>query len=356
MRRKLILPLLCAGMLVAQDLPPDIVPPFVVTTERVVAPVTVFDREGSFVNGIKPEQFHLYDNGKEQNIQVDESFEPISLVIAIESSSHVESILPQVQKIGNMVAPLIIGDQGEAAVVAFDSRVRTLQDFTTNPDLITQSIKKIQPGSNANRIVDAAVEGARMLTHRPQNRRRIMLIISETRDLGSESRAREALIDLQLGNIVLYGVDMSRLISTIMAPPNEPRPLSQPPTAYTLPGGVPSTPTTVAQATGGNGGRAEFMPLMLEVLKDVKYIFKNNPIELFTKGTGGGEFAFYRNRGLEEAVQKIGEELHSQYILTYSPNNKLEGGFHEIKVEVEGRPDVRRVVTRPGYWMAAKPG
>jgi VWFA-related protein len=356
MRRKLTLPLLCAGMLMAQDLPPDIIPPFVVTTERVVAPVTVFDRDGGYVNGIKPDQFHLYDNGKEQNIQVDESFQPISLVIAIESSSHVESILPQVQKIGNMVAPLILGDQGEAAVVAFDSRVRTLQDFTNNPDLVTQAVKKIQPGSNANRIVDAAVEGARMLTHRPQNRRRIMLIISETRDLGSESRAREALIDLQLGNIVLYGVDMSRLISTIMAPPEEPRPFSQPPTAYTLPGGVPSTPTTVAQTYGGNGGRAEFMPLMLEVLKDVKYIFKDNPIELFTKGTGGGEFGFYRQKGLEEAVQKIGEELHSQYILTYSPNNKLEGGFHKIQVEVERRPEVKRVVTRPGYWMAAKPG
>ncbi|HLI86777.1 MAG TPA: VWA domain-containing protein [Bryobacteraceae bacterium] len=356
MRRKLILPLLCAGLLLAQDLPPDVIPPFVVTTERVVAPVTVFDRDGNFVNGIRPEQFHLYDNGKEQNIEVDVSFQPISLVIAIESSSHVDAILPQVQKIGNMIAPLVIGDQGEAAVIAFDSRIRTLQDFTSNPDQITQAIKKIQPGSNANRIVDATVEGARMLTHRPQNRRRILLLISETRDLGSESRAREALIDLQLGNIVFYGVDMSRFVSTLTAPPEEPRPFSQPPTAYSLPGGVPSTPTTVAQTYGGNGGRAEFMPLMLEVLKDVKYIFKNNPIELFTKGTGGSEFSFYKQRGLEEAMQKIGEELHSQYLLTYSPNNKLEGGFHQIQVEVDGRPDVKRVVTRPGYWMAAKPG
>src|SRR5262249_1056942 len=164
-------------------------------------------------------------------------------------------------------------------------------------------------------IVDAAVEGARMLTHRPQNRRRIILVISETRDLGSESRAREALIDLQLGNIVLYGVDMSRFVSTLTAPPNEPRPFSQPPTAYTLPGGLPSTPTTIAQTYGGNGGRAEFLPLMLELLKDVKYIFKDNPIELFTKGTGGGEFPFVRQRGLEEAIAKIGEELHSEYVI-----------------------------------------
>lgn len=356
MCRTFILSLLCVSLLAAQDLPPDVVPPFVVTTERVVVPVTVFDREGGFVNGIPPERFRLYDNGKEQNIQVDVSYEPISLVIAVESSSHVEAILPQVQKIGNLIAPLVIGDQGEAAVVAYDSRVRTLQDFTSNPDLITQAVKKVSPGSNNNRIVDAAVESARMLSHRPQNRRRIILMICETRDLGSESRAREALIDLQLGNIVFYAVDMSRFVTTLTAPPEEPRPLSQPPTAYNLPGGVPSTPTTVAQTFGGNGGRAEFMPLMIEILKDVKYIFKDNPVELFTKGTGGSEFGYVRQRGLEEAIAKIGDELHSQYIITYSPNNKLEGGFHQILVEVERRPDVKKVLTRPGYWLAAKPG
>src|SRR3974390_708425 len=99
MPKNLVLSLLCAGLVAAQDLPPDIVPPFVITTERVVVPVTVFDRDGGYVNGIRPEQFHLYDNGKEQNIEVDVAYQPISLVIAIESSSHVEGLLPQVQKI-----------------------------------------------------------------------------------------------------------------------------------------------------------------------------------------------------------------------------------------------------------------
>ena len=45
------------------------------------------------------------------------------------------------------------------------------------------------------------------------------------------------------------------------------------------------------------GCSAEFIPLMVEVLKDVKAIFKDNPVELFTKGTGGSEFSFYRQQG-----------------------------------------------------------
>ncbi len=347
---------LLASVLLAQSRnePTEVPPPFRVSTDLVVAPVTVFDRSGSYVNGIQPEQFHLFDNDKEQNIHVDITYQPISLVIAIQANSHVESILPQVQKIGNLITPLVIGDQGEAAVIAYDSRIRRLQDFTSDPEKITRAVKSITPGSAANRMIDAVSDAGRMLDSRQKNRRRIILLIGETRDLASEGRARETLIGLQLANIVFYAVDMSRFISSLSAPPNQPRPQQQPPAAFPLPGGVPSTPTTVAQTYGLDGGRAEFLPLMVELFKDAKAIFKDNPVELFTKGTGGSEFSFYRQKGLEEALQKIGEELHSQYLISYTPNNKEEGGFHHITVGVGGRSDVAKVQTRLGYWLAAK--
>ena len=353
---RLFVIILLAAVLLAQsrDDAVEVPPPFRVSTDLVVAPVTVFDRAGGYVNGIQPEQFHLYDNDKEQNIHVDIAYQPISIVIAIQANSQVDSILPQVQKIGNLITPLVIGDQGEAAVIAYDSRIRKLQDFTSDPDKITKAVKTITPGSTSNRMIDAVVEAGRMLDARPRNRRRILLLIGETRDLSSESRARETLIGLQLANIVFYGVDMPRLLTTLNAPPAQPRPEQQPPASRPLPGGVPSTPTTVAQTYGLNGGRAEFLPLMVELFKDVKAIFKDNPVELFTKGTGGSEFNFYRQRGLEEAIQHIGEELHSQYLISYNPSNKEEGGFHRITVEVAGRREVARVQTRLGYWLAAK--
>ncbi|HEY1239679.1 MAG TPA: VWA domain-containing protein [Bryobacteraceae bacterium] len=346
---------LVGSLLLAQsrDEPVQAPPPFRVSTDLVVAPVTVFDRSGNYVNGIQPEQFHLFDNDKEQNIHVDIAYQPISLVIAVQANAQVQSILPQVQKIGNLITPLVIGDQGEAAVVAYDSRIRKLQDFTSDPEKITRAVKSIMPGSRSNRLIDAVVDSGRLLDSRPPNRRRILLLIGETRDLSSESRAREALIGLQLANIVFYAVDMSRVVSTLTAPAEPARPIQQPAAAYPLPGGNPSTPTTVNQTFGLNE-RAQFLPLMIELFKDVKAIFKDNPVELFTKGTGGSEFSFTRQRGLEEAISKIGEELHSQYLISYNPNNKEEGGFHHITVAVGGRPEVARVQTRLGYWLAAK--
>jgi hypothetical protein len=56
---------------------------------------------------------------------------------------------------------------------------------------------------------------------------------------------------------------------------------------------------------------------------------------------------------LERAIAEIGTEIRSQYILSYSPNNKVEGGFHTIRVTVDV-PGMR-VRTRRGYWMAGVP-
>ena len=110
-------------------------------------------------------------------------------------------------------------------------------------------------------------------------------------------------------------------------------------------------PTSVAQYTGWNNGNV--VPVFVEIFKQVKAIFIDNPTEVFSRYTGGKEYSFLSQGALERAVLDIGEELHAQYLLSYNPNNKLEGGFHEIRVEVD-RPDLK-VRTRPGYWMAGKP-
>ncbi len=360
MIRPILLTFVC-GLMIAQtpqQQPPQPAPDpaqpatvFKGGVEVVQAPVLVFDRDGNYVDGLQPHQFHLFDNGKEQNINIDVAYQPISLVICLQSNAHVEGILPQVKKIGGLIAPLLIGDQGEAAVIAFDSRVRTMQDFTSDSEKITKAVKGLTAGSYANHMIDAVSAATRMLRTRPLNRRRIILYIGETRDIASETGLREALLELQYANVMFYPVDMSRMFSTLSAKPDPGRQDNRPPAMHPMPSGVPATPTSVAQMYGiGGGGRAEFIPLMVEIFKDVKAIFKDNPVEAFTKGTGGTEYTFYKQRGLEDAIQKIGAELHSQYFVSYTPNNKNEGGFHTLEVTV----GAYKTQTRPGYWLGTK--
>jgi VWFA-related protein len=269
----------------------------------------------------------------------------------------VQGLLPQVKKIGGLIKPLLTGDQGEVALIAYDSRVRRLQDFTSDADKISQAMEKIQPGSDANHLIDAVSDATRMLRSRPQNRQRIVLLIGETRDLYSEMKMREAMIDLQLANVVFYAVDMSRFLTSLTAPTPAPRWENRPAAtagAASIPVGMAVTPNMVVNATGAEGQRAEFMPMMIELFRDAKAIFKDNPVEAFTKATGGTEYGFHSQRTLEEAIQRLGEQLHSNYMISYTPNNRTEFGFHKIEVDVPDRRDVKRVQTRPGYWIGQR--
>jgi VWFA-related protein len=236
--------------------------------------------------------------------------------------------------------------------MAFDHRFRWLQDdFTSDPDKIESALKKMTPGSGSSRMIDAVIESVRKLRSRPGNRRRILLLISETRDKGSEGKVRDALMDIQMNNVSVYSVDISRMMAGLTSHPPDPRPDTLPPAMHPIPTQVPATPTTVMQTTGSQGSSAQFVPLLVEIFKGTKAIFVDNPVEVFTQGTGGTEFSFGKQKGLEEAIEKVGNEIHSQYLITYSPNNTAEGGFHEIEVEVN-RANLK-VRTRPGYWLAS---
>ena len=119
-----------------------------------------------------------------------------------------------------------------------------------------------------------------------------------------------------------------------------------------MPNGATATPNDLMQYNGtGN-----VLPAFVEVFRQAKAIFISNPAEVLTKYTGGKEFGFVSQRSLEEAIAGIGEELHSQYLISYRPNNLLEGGWHAIKVSVrqEGG-NLKEARTRPGYWLAGVP-
>src|SRR5947209_15226311 len=59
----------------------------VVPVNVVIAPTTVLDKSGNYVNGLSLDDFKLFDNGKPQRITQDIAFEPISLVVGVEASS-----------------------------------------------------------------------------------------------------------------------------------------------------------------------------------------------------------------------------------------------------------------------------
>jgi VWFA-related protein len=323
-------------------------PDFRTQVRIVMAPVTVTDRNGNIIEGLQPQDFRLYDNGKLQRITEDMTSHPLSLVVAVQANDQVEKILPQIQKIGSLLQSQVIGDDGEVAVVAFDHRVQTLTGFTSDPDKITAALKKMKPGSWSSRLNDATMESINLLKSRPATRRRVLLLIAEAGDKGSQVRPREVMSAAEFANVVIYSVDISKLMASLTATPITPATDNRPPGAVHLARGEVSTPTTETQMQLG-----DWTPLIKDIFIEAKGLIIKNPLQVFTAYSGGRQYSFMNQRALDHAVSDIGAELHSQYLLTYSPNNQETPGFHNIVVQVT-KPDLK-IRTRDGYYLAGTP-
>ena len=328
------------------DEPPENL--FKASTFNIIAPTLVTDKAGNIIDGLQPHDFRLFDNKREQDIHVDVTFLPISMVVAVEASARVDgTILNQIKKLGTLI-PEVAGDHGEVAVMAVDSRLRVLQDFTSDTDKIKAAVDKISAGNSSNRIIDAVDQSVYMLRHRPKENRKIVLLVSETRDQASEGRLKQTLMDANFANVVVYTVDISQLMVRLTERAPTPRPNPIDITANQTFAGRPPTPTTDAQNYGPS--QVQFLPVLTEIYKETKRIFVDTPSEAMAKGTGGAEFSFVKQKGLEDAIQRISTEIRSQYLITYAPNNKSEPGFHTIIVGIVDHPGYV-AKTRPGYWV-----
>jgi VWFA-related protein len=147
--------------------------------------------------------------------------------------------------------------------------------------------------------------------------------------------------------VLVYSVDISHLLASATRSAPYVRPPAIPAEAHQMPAGQVMTPTEQLQ----NTQTGNYIPMFVEIFKGIKGIFIDNPSTVYTKFTGGRQYSFATQRGLDQAITEIGEELHSQYLLSYTPDNQEDAGFHTINVWVKGRSDLK-IRARPGYYIA----
>ena len=83
-----------------------------------------------------------------------------------------------------------------------------------------------------------------------------------------------------------------------------------------------------------------------------KPIFKDSMI-YFARYSGGQSYQKWGKDTVQEALNHIATEIHSQYELAYAPTTPIEPGFHKIEVEVR-RPGAK-VRARAGWFYQGEP-
>ena len=343
-----------------QATPPEALAKISARVTLVSAPVTVRDSNGGMIHDLDEHDFVVTDNGVPQKItHFDVGGDPISLVLLVETSSRIDPFLPQLRKTGILLSEQVMGPEAEAAVIGFDASVKVLQGFTSSHDAVESVFSRLKTDESAIHLFDAMAAGVEMLSGRrkPANEspvpgRRVLLILSEALDTGSDSRLGEVLRRAQLENITIFSVALSTTRAELQAKPrdNAPTPIT-PPGTYGMPGPPGAVPTPGA----GNNPGFDLIALAQVLVEHTKSAATKRSLEVGAVATGGGYYPTYKGRSIESALDEIGGELHSQYMISYVPKSRSDGqdfGYHQISVSlVADKAQGKKITTRPGYYI-----
>src|SRR5258708_11266254 len=290
-----------------QQAPPQ--PKIVTRVTLVNTPVVVKDGKGELVNTLDAKDFEVTDNGVPQRItHFDLGGNPLSVVFVVETSTRITPLLPQINKAASVLTETVMGGEGEAAVVGFNDSVDKLQEFTTNRDLIEKTFRKLNTVTRGSKLYDAMAVGVEMLSGRPlptadaPGRRRVMLILSEATDVGSDTKLGAVLRRAQLSNVTIYAVGLSTTMAQLKEPPKDTTPRITPPGTFGRPGppGVPQTPDTQA-AEYGSGN---LLALAVWAVQHVKNKITDHALELAATATRGAHHATLKNTSCEQPVSE----------------------------------------------------
>ncbi len=265
-----------------------------VNTDLVVLNITVTDKSGAYVRGLKLADFKVYEDGKEISPRLISSFSvqeaPFASVVLLDTSGSMETRM----SLGRSAAIRFLdGLRAEdvAAVYRFDSKVEQVQPFSSGRDLAPMAFGLRAKGMTT--LYDAIVEASKSLAEREEARKAI-IVLSDGRDTFSKASSGKALDSALAVGASIYAVDMS--------------------------------------ATDG-GPRNQHSAMLLKS---------------FAEKSGGRFVDTPGGPALRDAFASIAEELGQQYTIAYRPPDQLrDGRWRTLEVKVS-REDLA-VRTRKGY-------
>lgn len=299
-------------------------PTFRVSTSVVVVPTLVEKRNGQILYGLKPPDFAVYDDGVKQTIHVDEELdrEPVALVVCVERGRDAPLEFRIIRRLGPLLDLFAGGRRGEVALVSFDSRPVWMDPFTTDTDLIAHDLAEMPAGDGGDAIRDAVGYSVNLLEGQPARYRRIVLLVSESRDHGSHRFSMQQLVER-------IGTSNTLVLSLVFTP-----------TKSELLAWAKGNPV----GGDGDGGSAN---LLAPLLMTVNAMRRNTPKAL--ADLSGGEYApFTRERGFEARVAEEANHARNRYMLSFHPTD-LTPGMHSLEVKLTTDRKAR-VVARNSYW------
>lgn len=263
-------------------------------TDLVTVDVTVTDKNGNFVPKLKAEDFVVSEDGQPQKVEFFEANEEAALtralavVFALDKSGSIKPEEIEKQREATERFVKLVRPESMFAVLAFSGEIKVLQDFTSQPERISQAFKKIGEATGSSRIfgtIDRAVSMLKRAPHFKGGRRlrRVVIVLTDGFDNLDSPEQQDLIRRANDAEVTVYSI--------------------------TLP----------SYLAGSISGRSM-------TLLDVSRIV---PL------TGGADFSA-DTRDFTPVFKAIAEEIRASYTLAYYPpeKNRRDGRVHQIGVEV----------------------
>jgi VWFA-related protein len=316
-----------------------------VVVQNVTTPVTVFDSGGNYVYDLEQNEFEVYDNGEQQKIlNVDSDIRRLSLVIVVETNDTTGPFLDSVRPLGSLFSDLVMGPQGQVAVVTYSDHVDEPMDFTSNGDKLDSVLRGLHGRGGGMHLDDALARALSMLDNRPLEDRKVAIIFSDGYNIASQMRRSEIVKRAMNSNITLYGLEFTPVKGLWARPEKDPPPdLVGESVARSMPPNSAGTPT---QSANIYDTPIPLVSVLLGLGEEAKKPLFKSSLEYFARYSGGQSFSKWGKDTVQQALSRIATEIHSQYELAYAPTKPIEVGYHRIEVRVR----------RPGAKVRARSG
>lgn len=277
-----------------------------VTTDLITIPVSVFDRHGLYIPGLRQSEFKIFEDGVEQDIAYFATTDhPITVALVLDVSLSTQYRIEEIRRAASAFVTKL-RPEDTVIVIKFDSGVDVLAKATRDREKIYRAIEKADFGDGTS-LYNAVDEALRKQLG-PVAGRKAMVLFTDGVDTTSRKNSYDSTLSYaEESDSLIFPIYYNTFVENRIGP------------AGGIFGGI----------LRGRGTSAE------------EYAVGRKYLEELADATGGHVFRPESTPGgLTAAFEGIAEELRRQYNIGYVPKEAGKPGQRkEIRVRVE-RPDL----------------
>jgi VWFA-related protein len=302
------------------------------TSNLVLVPTLVRDGAGDLLLDLTANDFRLTDNGVQQTISAEHmEKQPLAVIVLLQTGATAPRQFAYYRDVGVMIEYMMGASEHKVGLITFDSQPEEIWDFPVRHDGLNDAFAHPTPGDNGAALLDAVSTAIDVLKRQPDTYRRIILLLSQTHDIGSKARPEQIVQRLGESNTTIYSVSFSPEKTWLKDQFTKPRHGNPP---YQL---SPALPAVIGTFDLGTPLGMALKAMQADTAAGIASL------------SGGENLSFVNKNDLERQLTLLANHIPNRYTLSFRPSS-AEPGFHRLEVQVLHQTNTVSVAARTGYW------